>query len=224
MMIQLQNVKRRVEIFSRINTTLFNGIRNVKSERPRKWLIEHGLSYEATGAGFNSGQMHHRKPQEFMDELLSIGFIRPNNIIGRNSKTGYLIFADFAITFPLRDVKGNIVNYYGIRIRTQTDEHSFLNEEGIYPAYPHEMTTRLFITTSVIEAATMIESRILENRDAVMCVPNGKLLPQHEEAIARLKQLKSILWIESPKVKLKKPLEGRVMPNGYVTKSKKKKL
>lgn len=222
MMIANQKQKKRIAIFSRVDKILAKGIKNVFSDVPRQWLKERGLSSEVTGAGFCSGQLNKRTTEEFVCDLEFIGFIRPNNIIGKGGKTGYLIFADYGITFPLRDVKGNVVNFFGIPIRWKQKHIAFLNDDGIYPAYPHEMTTRLIIVISIIDAATILQAKVLSNRDSVMCIPNGKILPQHEEAIKRLTQLKSILWIVSQKIKSEVGLEGRVMPEGYITKSKKK--
>lgn len=222
MMIEMKKQKLHAEICDRIYQTLYNGIRNVKSEEPRAWLKERGLTCEVTGAGFSSGQITHRKTKEYLKEVESVGFIRANNITCKNGDTGYLTFARFGIVFPLRDGKGRVVNFYGIRFKLEQEEHSFMNDQGIYPAFPHEMTTRLFITTSIMDAASMIEAKVLDNRDAVMCIPDGKILSQHEEAIKRLTQLNSIVWIESPKINATQGLQGRIMPKGYVTKTKMK--
>ncbi|MCC7303498.1 MAG: hypothetical protein IT233_12735 [Bacteroidia bacterium] len=209
----------RKKTFQWLYRSMSNGIRNVKSTEAQEWLKKNGLSYEMTGAGFCSGQVQHRKSKEFIRGLENVRFLRANNIVSKNGDTGYLIFAKFGIIFPLKDVKGEVVNFYGIRIRLEKPEHSFLNDEGIYPCFPHEMTTRLFITTNILDAATILESRVLENRDAVICVPGGNFLKQYEEAIERLGQLKSIHWIESPRVKLTEPLRGRTMPELIKTKS-----
>lgn len=222
MIIAHQQQKRRIEIFAKVNKTLSAGINHVFSKVPRMWLKERGISAEATFAGFCSGQIHSKCSEEFIRDLEFIRFIRSNNITSQDKKTGYLVFADYGITFPLRDIKGNVVNYFGIPLQWKKQHICFLNDDGIYPGFPHEMTTRLFITTDIIDTATLLQVRIMDNREAVMCIPNGKILPQHEEAIKRLTQLQSITWIQSPEMKLKKPLEGRVMPEGYVTKPKKK--
>lgn len=219
-MIDPKEKRKRAEIFARVQRTLANGVRNVKSVLPQNWLKERGLSIEAAGVGFNSGQIQHRKPKEYLDDLQSIGFIRPNNIVSKNGDTGFLVFGKYGVTFPLRDEKGNIVNFYAIRIKTKKEEHCLLNNEGIFPAFPHEMTTRLLITTSILDAVTIMESKVLENRDAVICIPGAIILPQHEIAITRLNELKKILWIESPGIKFKTSLEGRVMSKEHLKKMK----
>lgn len=204
--------KEKTEILKRIYQSLSNGIRSGKSEIARDWLKSKGLSIESSGAGFCSGQLQHRKPKEYIKELESVGFLKANNHLSKSGDTGYISFAKYGIVFPLRDISGDIVSFYGIRIQLEQEEHSFMNDEGIYPAFPHEMTTQLYITTNVLDAATLMESRLLDNREAVICIPQGKVLKQHEEAIARLKQLKNIFWIESSEIKLTAPLKGKINP------------
>jgi len=222
MIIANQKHKRRIETFARIQKTFAKAIYRNDAIAPRRWLEDRGLSVEVSGAGFSSGQIHMKKDEAFISDLQDIRFIRPNNIKDKYGREGYLVFANYGITFPLRDVKGNVVNYFGVPLRWKQKHVSFLNDDGIYPAYPHEMTTRLFISTSIVDTVTLLEAKLLNNRDSVICIPNGILLPQHEEAIKRLTELQSIIWIQSPEVKTEKPLEGRVMPEGYVTKTKKK--
>ena len=185
------------KIFEKIHSSLSNGIRSAKADAPRQWLKQKGLSVENTGAAFNSGQMHHRKKKEFINELASVNFLRSTGIISKNGDTGYASFGNYAIMFPLRDKENNVVNFYAIRIALQTPETIFLNDNGVYPCYPHELTQRLFITTDILETATLLESKILENRDAVICIPAGNFLGQHEEAILKLKHLKEVVWIEN---------------------------
>lgn len=221
-MSEIQKQNLHAEICERIYQSLYNGIRSFKSEEPRLWLKEKRLTPEVTGAGFSSGQITHRKTKEYLKEIESVGFIRANNILCKNGDTGYITFARYGIVFPLRDGNGRIVNFYGVRFKREQEEHSFMNDQGIYPAYPHETTTRLFITTSVLDTASMIEAKMLENRDALMCIPDGKILPQHEEAIRRLNRLDLILWMESPKVNAKEGLDGKIMPKGQMIKANRK--
>ncbi|MCC6836973.1 MAG: hypothetical protein IT234_00425, partial [Bacteroidia bacterium] len=122
------------------------GLRNVYSKVPQKWMAEHGLTSERTGAGFNSGQLHFDGDKQYKDALIEIGF-RKYSRRNSNGVDGYKTFGNYGILFPLKNAKGRIVNFYAIRIKTYPEEHSLLNQEGIYPAYPNEMTTRLFIAT-----------------------------------------------------------------------------
>jgi DNA primase len=189
------NQRKRSDIFSEVYKSVVRSLRWRYTEVPRKWLEDRKLTSEKTGVGFNSGQIHYGRSKEFKDDLKSIGLIRflKTTSLGHE---GHWTFGLYGMLFPLRNFKGNVVNFYAIRIKTEPEEHSLLNEEGIYPGYPHEMTTRLFIATQILDAATLIESGALENRDSLMFIPGGKILKQHEEAIKRLSALQSLTWID----------------------------
>lgn len=189
------NQKKRTDIFKEVYKSVIRSLRWRYTEIPRKWLEDRKLTTEKTGAGFNSGQMHYGRTQEFREDLKSIGFIKFLKTTS-TGHDGYWTFGLYGMIFPLKNFKGSVVNLYAIRIKTEPEEHSLLNDEGIYPAYPHEMTTRLFIATEILDAATLIESGALQNRDSLMFIPGGKILKQHEEAIKRLHSLQCITWIE----------------------------
>lgn len=190
----LHKEQERNIIFNKIHNSLLKGLKNVYSKIPQKWLADKALSSELTGAGFNAGQFHNDCNEGEIKLLIEINF-RKYSRKNSNGVDGYKTFGNYGILFPLKNRKGNIVNFYAIRLKTNPEEHSMLNGEGIYPAYPQEMATRLFITTDMIDSASVLESRVLQNRDAVIFIPSGKLLQQHLDAISRLTELQTIIWI-----------------------------
>ncbi|MBI3518084.1 MAG: ATP-binding protein [Bacteroidetes bacterium] len=196
--ITLQKEQERNDLFVKIQSSMTKGLRNVYSKVPQKWMADHALTSERTGAGFNSGQLHFDGDQKYKDALIEIGF-RKYSRKNSNGVDGFKTFGNYGILFPLKNAKGRIVNFYAIRIKTNPEEHSLLNQEGIYPAYPNEMTTRLFIATDILDAATLIECNGIQNRDSLIFIPDGKILKQHEEAIKRLSALQSIIWIDNNK-------------------------
>ena len=197
----------RLEIFSGIHKYLTNGIRYFKSNVPRNWLKEKGLSVENTFAVFNSGQIHHHKAQSYKDELHSIGFLTPSHVGTNAGQNPYSVFGLYSIIFPLKDDRDRIVNFYALgidrvkrkkKLNSSTGEQgNYLNQEGIYPAYPQPLTKKLFITETIFDAATLLESKILDNREAVIALHEGELLPQHKQAIENLNYLEGIVFIES---------------------------
>ena len=187
----------QIEIMARLHRSLGNGIRSGKANIPRQWMESKKLNIVATGACFNSGQVHHRKPQDFKNELESIGFLTISDASTNNRQTPYAVFGMHSVVFPLRNQDHQVVNLYAVNIKNgKTD---YLNKEGIYPCYPNETTKKLYIVPNVIDAATMLSANILDNKETVIALHNGILLPQHEEAIKRLTLLKEIIWIEYTK-------------------------
>jgi hypothetical protein len=176
-----------------VHSSLSNGIRSAKSTAPREWLEKKALSIESTGATFNSGQIHHRREQAFKEALESIGLLKRSNAATNAGQIPYTSFGKSAILFPLRDENREVVNFYAMSI--EKNKNAYLNEEGIYPCFPHEKTTTLYITDTILDAATLLESKIMDNRQAVMALNDGTLKSQHKTALESLKDLKEIIYL-----------------------------
>jgi len=187
----------QIEIMARLHKSLSFGIRSGKAHAPRQWMEERKLKMFETGACFNSGQVHHRKPQAFKDELESVGFLTKRAVPAINGEKAYTVFGIHSVVFPLRNQDNQVVNLYAISIKNNNEV--YLNKDGIYPCYPNETTKKLYIVPNIIDAATILSANLLDNKEAVIALQNGKILPQHEEAIAKLTQLKEIIWIENNK-------------------------
>ncbi|MFL5763587.1 MAG: hypothetical protein ACJ77K_06550 [Bacteroidia bacterium] len=194
--------KGKAERMEFIYRSLSNGIRAAKSLAPREWLKSKGLSIDLTGACFNSGQMHHRKEEGYKMALVEVGFMQESKVGGHTDKT-YTVFGIFSIMFPLRNLNNEIVNFYSIRIRSENT--AYMNQEGgLYPGYPSELTKRLFVVNTVLEAATILESKILDNKEAVIALNEGVLTEEHKAAIKRLVNLQEVIHLDSPVVKTMK--------------------
>lgn len=187
--------KTKLELLAKVYEYASNGLRIGKSKQARAWLKTKKLSAEQTMACFNSGQLHHRKEKEFKEALERIGFMKKSNVGTNCDSIPYSVFGNFSVMFPLRDKENNIVNFYSIGLRNDKTQH--LNHEGLYPSYPHELTKKLFITDTIIDAATLIESKAMDNREAVLALYDGVFLHQHITVIQSLKHLTEVIHIRS---------------------------
>jgi hypothetical protein len=192
---QVQNwtEKTEIELLELVYRYASNGLRAGKSKQARAWLKQKGINMDTSMACFNSGQLHHRKEREFKESLERIGFMKKSNAGVNCDTVPFTVFGIFSIMFPLRNLKREIVNFYAIGLKTGKGAH--LNHEGLYPAYPHEQTKRLFITDTVLDAATILESKILDNRDAVFALHDGIVLEHHIEVIKGLNNLSEIIQV-----------------------------
>lgn len=174
------------------------GIRSVKATKPKEYLKSIGLDYTDLRIGFNSGQFHHRKEQEFKDRFEALGVLTKSDVAVQNDEmTAYTVFGRYGVVFPLLDRQNKIVNYYAIRFDLDTIKEDYLNQEGIYPCYPNPLIKRLFLVPTLLDGASLLQSKTLENREAVMSLHNGQLLPQHLEAIKSLLELEEIIIIKN---------------------------
>lgn len=195
--IQETTTRELTEILKDVHRTFFNAIRNGNAPAPKKWLADRKLSIESSGACYNSGQIHHRKPQEYKDELESIGLLTPSTVPTNAGQKAYRLFGSYSVLFPLKNENNEIVNYFAVEIDKQ--KTAFLNNQGIYPGYPNPYIKKLYITNTIIEAATLLESNTLRAGEAVIALFDGELLPQHSIVMSTLKELEEIVVLDSKK-------------------------
>lgn len=174
------------------------GLRMPKAVKPKEYLKSIGLEYTDLRIGFNSGQFHHNEPQELKDHYESLGILTKSKAgVNKEDLTAYSVFGRYGIIFPLLNNKSEVVNYFAIRFGLDTPKEEYLNLEGIYPAFPHPLTKRLYLVPTLMDGASLLQSKVLGNREAVMAMHNGELLPQHREAIKSLLELEEIIIIKN---------------------------
>lgn len=184
------------ELLKSLFISFTTGMRARKSIEPRTWLEKRELNPNDLQIGFNSGQFHHRKSDEFRKGYVDIGVLKASDAPTKEEgMKAYTCFGHYGIVFPLKDEQGEIVNLFAIRIKVKSDNPVYLNQDGLYPAYPNQFTKRLFITQTVMDAASLIQSKVLERGDEVISLFEGTLMPQHTEAIKQLMQLQQIIII-----------------------------
>ncbi|WP_281323492.1 hypothetical protein [Flavobacterium aestivum] len=181
---------------SEVYRSFETGIRSAKAIKPKEYLKSIGLDYSELRIGFNSGQFHHGRKKEIKDHYEKLGLLTKSEAgVNNEGLTAYTVFGRYGLIFPLVNKENEIVNYFALRFDLETPKEEFLNSEGIYPIYPNLLTKRLYLAPTVIDCASLMQSKVLENRDAVIALHNGKLMPQHEEAIKSLSELEEIILI-----------------------------
>jgi len=169
-------------------TKLFLGFKSSlifpKADKPRTFLESMGLDFNQIEVGFNSGQFHHSKSEEFRKPYIEIGILKKSNgPVNAPDRIPYKVFGKYSVVFPLKNIAGDIVNLYAYRFKITTPKGEYLNEQGVYPYFPKPKTTRLFLCHDELETATMIQTGLLENRDSVLALRNGNLTEEIENAI-----------------------------------------
>jgi energy-coupling factor transporter ATP-binding protein EcfA2 len=184
---------KSISILAVIHRSLENGIRSGKATIPRDWLKNRKLSIETTGAVFNSGQIHLQKPEKFKLDLLEIGFLTKRSIKSRTGKDSYLIFGNYAILFPFRNELGEVVNYFALGIKNP--KKSYFNNEGVYPRHPKSNTNRIYLVNSVLDSTAILESGVLDQKEAVIALKDGEFTEDILNAILSNPQLKELICI-----------------------------
>lgn len=170
------------------------GIRS--AVKPKQHLKEVGLDSGILRIGYNSAQFHHGKPQELKDHYEGLGILKKQGKAVKEGETAYTVFGSRGLIFPLVDKENNIVNYFAQRFELESPTEEYLNMSGLYPSYPAPKTRRLFITPTLMDAASLVQSNALEQADAALALHEGKLLQQHIETIKELRELEEIIIIK----------------------------
>jgi DNA primase len=133
---------------------------------------------------------------EHKQEYLQAGLLKPDKFGRTNS---YYTRFSGCIVFPMLDKSGNITSLYGRHIG---GGHHYLEGEhkGLYPAYPKEDATRLILTESIIDAATLLQLQKaspfgggLEGASVLALYGTNGFTAEHEQAIAGLPELKEVI-------------------------------
>jgi hypothetical protein len=190
-----------IEIMAKLYRALTDALKSSRADVPRRWLKKRKLSFERTGAGFCSGQIHGKKPKQSAEDMFGIGFLKPSPVKNGSGKQTYVSFGKQSMIFPLRNATSHVVNFYAIGVKDEKTE--YLNEDGIYPGHPNENTKRLFITSGILDAATLIESNQMKEGDSVMALFEGEYKPQHREVLKRLAGRAEMIFIRNENAKQK---------------------
>ena len=156
-----------------------------------EYLASRSISYKLTETAFNSGGLHvDGKHPHLIASLVKYGLLKPL------PAGGYTVWAKDCILLPLKNEDNKIVSLYGRSITdTQDNRHFYLkNREGLYPGYPKPATTKLIITESIIDAASLLEQKEIKSGYEVLSLfgTNG-LTDEHIKAIQSLVQLEEII-------------------------------
>lgn len=170
------------------------GIRSAKALKPKEYLKSIGLEYSDLRIGFNSGQFHHRREQQAKDQFERLGMLAKSDApVREQGMTAYTVFGRYGLIFPLLSQDNSIVNFFALRFDLDEQKEQYLNSKGIYPAYPNPLTKKLYLASTVIDCASLIQSKVLDQRESVIALHDGELLEQHLEVIRSLYELEEII-------------------------------
>ena len=118
--------------------------------------------------------------------------------IGYNAfKTSKFTYLRGCITFGLRDRHGHIVSLYGRSVRDNDKAKHYYtsNRKGLYPKYPDSKTTKLILTESVIDTATLLSlASITKDYSILSLYGTNGMTTEHLHAIQELEILNEIIF------------------------------
>ncbi len=122
--------------------------------------------------------------------MVKVGLLKPL------PAKGYSVWAKDCIIFPLKNIDNKIISLYGRSITNNEDNRHFYlsNRSGLYPGYPKLTTTKLILTESIIDAASLLQQEAIKSNYEILSLygTNG-LTDEHQKAIIELPQLEEII-------------------------------
>ena len=101
------------------------------------------------------------------------------------------------IIFPTKNKDGKIVSIYGRSVSTNSKiRHFYLTGgfKGLYPHYPKSETTKLILTESIIDAASVAGlANITEGFSILALYGTNGFTKEHTEAVSQLKDLEEVI-------------------------------
>ena len=157
-----------------------------QTKSAQAYAATRGLDWQKIAIGYNSGQLQHGKSTEFVEDMFALGLL-----VG--TLEARRIWAKQCIIFPLKDSSGRICSLYGRKIAGKG--HFYLTgRSGLYPSYPPPETTRIILTESIIDAASLMQiSQIADQYFVLALYGTNGLTAEHKAALQELPNLQEVV-------------------------------
>jgi DNA primase (bacterial type) len=157
------------------------------------YLESRSINYQLHEIGYNSGGLHvESKNHHMVSSMVKYGLLK------LRSTGGYNVWAKDCVVFPLKNREHKIISLYGRSISNNEDQRHFYltGRSGLYPCYPEGATTRLILTESVIDAASLLQQPEITAEYGVLALygTNG-LTDEHQQAIISCSGLEEIIFM-----------------------------
>ncbi len=148
-----------------------------RSKKAKDYAQGRGLDHERLGIGYCSYQVGRSWNKDLQQNAEKLGLYKIKN----------------CLIFPTKNKQGQIVSIYGRAVSDSAkSKHFYLagGLRGLYPGYPKSDITRLILTESIIDAATL--SQHLSDPVLALYGTNG-FTGEHKQAIEDLEQLEEAI-------------------------------
>ena len=174
-----------------------NAVHN--SKPAQEYIKSRGLDSGKIEVGYNTGQFHHgtRKEEVLIQQCLQYGLLSNNDRLARTGEASYKPFAKFCIVFGLRNKANQLTGLYFRSTINNTDQkHFYLKESiGLYPNYPTATTQKLILCESIIDAASLLQTKAITADYSILAAyGTNRLNDEMKAAIIELQALQEIIF------------------------------
>lgn len=191
----------RIAVLTRMFTYFKNAVHN--SQPAQAYIRQRELDATRLEIGYNTAQFHHgsRKEAALIQSCVTVGLLIPWGANKREGGQAYKPFGKYCIVFALRNVQQQVCGlYFRSTVNDTAQRHFYLRDrQGLYPQYPAKTTTKLILTESIIDAATLLQVDSITKTYSVLALygTNG-LTTEHQAALQNLPSLTElVLWLNA---------------------------
>jgi DNA primase len=183
----------RIALLTKVFRYFENGLRTSKAGKEylqSRNLLQSTPTQKGIEVGYNAGSFYQRENKYLVESALKYGLIKPA------ISSGHTAFGKGCLVFPLKNKDGQIVGmYFRETDNSKSNKHYYLqNRQGLYPGYLKPETTKLILTESIIDTATlMLVPEITNNYQVLACYGTNGLTEEHQESIKSLENLVEII-------------------------------
>jgi DNA primase len=183
----------RIALLTKVFRYLENGLRTSKAGKEylqSRSLVQSTPTQKGIEVGYNAGSFYQRENKCLVESALKYGLIKPA------AGSGHTAFGKGCLVFPMKNKDGQIVGMYFRETDDKKSNHHYYlqNRQGLYPGYLKPETTKLILTESIIDTATlMLVPEITNNYQVLACYGTNGLTDEHQQSIKSLENLKEII-------------------------------
>lgn len=188
----------REQFLQKMFTYFKNAVHN--SPQAKQYIQSRTLDFTKLEIGYNAAQFHHgtRKDETLIQQCLQYGLLIDAGLTSKTGDKAYKVFGKGCIVFALKNKINQVTSlYFRSTVNNEDAKHFYLKDrKGIYPNYPKAETKSLIITESIIDAATLLQIKsINENHSIIAAFGTNGLNDEIKKAIQELKQLQEIIFV-----------------------------
>lgn len=161
-----------------------------RSKKAIEYAKSRNLDHGKLGIGYSGADIGRKWNKSLHESGSQIGVLQ-------KSGDGYRPKIKYCLMFAMKNREGKIVDVYGRSIMDKPNaKHFYLSgkQQGLYPNYPKSETTKLILTESIIDAASLAQSEITNEFSVLALYGTNGLTDEHRQVIKELELLQEVIF------------------------------
>ena len=161
-----------------------------RSKKAIEYAKSRNLDHGKLGIGYSGADIGRKWNKSLHESGSQIGVLQ-------KSGEGYRPKIKYCLMFAMKNREGKIVDVYGRSIHDKPNaKHFYLSgkQKGLYPNYPKSETKKLILTESIIDAASLTQSEIINEFSVLALYGTNGFTEEHSQVIRELELLEEVIF------------------------------